>query len=230
VVGNDAVHEASVLWTSARSAIVAGHLDDANLLMCQAVALNPESAALEGLAQHYLRQGSYKNALLWADRVEAIRPGQMEMGNLRGDLFAFMGQIDKAREVWLKTLNIAPTELARMAPISKDYSIEAGRHLRRGDLAQAEVFFRRAIGLDSENLTAMIGLAKVYQRLTRTAQARAFCLMALTVSSEIPEVHVQLGELALAAGDMVEAKSRFESALAVRPDFFPAKRGLAQVN
>jgi uncharacterized protein HemY len=53
--------------------------------------------------------------------------------------------------------------------------------------------------------------------------------MALRVSDLIPEVHVLLGELALQEDNRAEARAYFERALAVRPDFFPAKRGLSQV-
>jgi tetratricopeptide (TPR) repeat protein len=140
-----------------------------------------------------------------------------------------MGDVEKARATWLQLLNVGANETARLAPISKDYSVEGGRHLRRGDLVRAEIFYRRAVILDKENLSGIIGLAKVYHRMEMPAYARAFCDMSLKLSDMIPEVHVLLGELALAQGNKAEARTRFERALAVRPDFFPAQRGLSQV-
>lgn len=229
VKGPDPVSEASAAWQKARSAIVGGKLEDAHRHMCEAVSINPDSAALEGLAAHYLNLGSYSEALRWAKKVEAVRPGQTEIGTLMGDVYAMRGEVDKARDTWLKLLNIGPDQSARLGPISKDYSVEAGRHLRRGDLVRAEIFFRRAVILDPENQSGLIGLAKVYHRLEMPAYARAFCDMSLKLSDVIPEVHVLLGELSLAEGNKEEARQRFERALAVRPDFFPAQRGLAQV-
>lgn len=227
--GPDPVSEASAVWDKARAAIVSGKLKDAHLHMCEAVSINPESAAVEGLAAHYLSLGSYSEALRWAQKAEALRPGQKDIGNLMGDVYAMMGDVEKARDTWLRLLNIKPEERSRLAPISKDYSVEAGRHLRRGDLVRAEIFFRRAVILDRENLNGIIGLAKVYHRLEMPTYARAFCEESLKLSDVIPEVHVLLGELSLAEGNKEDARARFERALAVRPDFFPAKRGLSQV-
>ncbi len=222
----DPVHEASLLWAQARKLIVGGKDQGAQLLMCQAALLNPSSLAVEGLAQHYLRVGSLARSLTWADKALQIRPGQIEILNLRGDLFNLMGEVEKSRQIWLEVLHVSPDQEARIASISKDYSVEAGRHLRRGDLHRAERWYRRSITLDPENLAGMMGLAKVYARLEKPASARAFCEMSLRLSDVIPEVHVLLGELALAEGNSAEAKKRFERALKVRPGFYPAKRGL----
>jgi tetratricopeptide (TPR) repeat protein len=100
--------------------------------MCQAVALYPESAAIEGLAHLYLRLGNSEQALYWADRADKLRPGQLDIGYLRGDAYAFRGELESARNTWLGTLNVDPNQVDRIPPISKDYSVEAGRHLRRG--------------------------------------------------------------------------------------------------
>lgn len=227
--GPDPVSEASAVWDKARAAIVGGKLEEAHKYMCEAVAINPESAAVEGLAAHYLNRGAFSEALRWANRAETLRPGQKDVGNLLGDVYAMMGDVDKARDTWLRLLNVGAHETARLAPISKDYSVEGGRHLRRGDLIRAEIFYRRAVILDKENLSGIIGLAKVYHRMEMPTYARAFCDMSLKLSDVIPEVHVLLGELALADGNREEARARFERALAVRPDFFPARRGLSQV-
>ncbi len=225
----DPVYQASVVWQEARNMIVAGKLKDANLKMCEAVALNPESAAVEGLAALYLRLKSPKQALKWVERADELRPGQSEMGYVRGDIYSLMGRSEEARTIWLKTLNIPEDDSTRIAAVSRDYSVEAGRHLRRGDLVRADQWFRRAVTLDPQNIAGIIGLAKTFHKDGDAAHARAFCEMSLEVSDEIPEVHVMLGELALADGDKEGARVRFERALAVRPDFFPAKRGLSQV-
>ncbi len=225
----DPVYQASVVWQEAREMIVAGKLKVANLKMCEAVALNPESAAVEGLAALYLRLKSPRQALKWVDRADELRPGQSEMGYVRGDIYSLMGRSQEARTIWLKTLNIPEDDSTRIAAVSRDYSVEAGRHLRRGDLVRADQWFRRAVILDPENIAGIIGLAKTFHKDGDPAHARAFSEMSLEVSDEIPEVHVMLGELALADGDEEGARVRFERALAVRPDFYPAKRGLSQV-
>jgi Tfp pilus assembly protein PilF len=227
--GADPLVTSSEAWAEARGAIVSADLKLANLKMCQAVALNPQSAAVEGLAHLYLRLRSHSEALKWADKAEQLRPGQLDIGNLKGDAFAFQGDAEKARAAWLLALNIESPEDPRIGAVSKDYSVEAGRDLRRGDYPRAELFYRRAVILDMQNLTGLIGLAKVYQKLEKPNYARAFAEMSLKVTDVMPEVHVLLGELALSVGNKDEAKARFERALAVRPDYFPAKRELAEM-
>jgi tetratricopeptide (TPR) repeat protein len=153
----------------------------------------------------------------------------LDIGYLRGDAYAFRGELESARNTWLGTLNVDPNQVDRIPPISKDYSVEAGRHLRRGDYPRAELFFRRAVILDPQNLTGVIGLAKTYHKLEKPGYARTFAELSLKITDVMPEVHVLLGELALAQNNKAEAKERFERALAVRPGFFPAKRGLTEV-
>jgi tetratricopeptide (TPR) repeat protein len=227
--GSDPLRASSDVWAEARKAIVAAQLDEANIKMCQAVALNPESAAIEGLAHLYLRLGNTKQALVWGGKADKLRPGQLDIGYLIGEAYAFQGDLEKARSIWLQTLNVPPEDVTRIPPISKDYSVEAGRHLRRGDYARAELFFRRSVILDPNNLTALIGLAKTYQKLEKPGYARIFAERSLEITDVMPEVHVLLGEMALELGNKEEARERFERALAVRPGFFPAKRGLSQV-
>lgn len=227
--GTDPVHEASLAWNEARKFIVGGKVDQAHQKMCEAVSLNSESAAVEGLAGLYLRLGAPEQALEWLDKAEELRPGRGEMRNLRGDIFSQMGKTEEARAIWLEMLAISPDETVRIAAVSKDYSAEASRHLRRGDYVRADQWYRRAATLDPKNLAAMIGLAKTFAKVGRSEHAKAFGLRSLAISDVVPEVHVLLGELALAEGQKEDAKKRFERALQVRPGFFPAKRGLAQV-
>lgn len=227
--GNDPLVTSSQAWAEARKAIVSADLKFANLKMCEAAALNPESAAIEGLAHLYLRLRSPSEALKWAAKAQELRPGQLDIGNLEGDAYAFQGDVEKARAAWLRALNIEAVGDPRIGAVSKDYSVEAGRDLRRGDYLRAELFYRRAVILDMQNLTGLIGLAKVYQKLEKPHYARAFAEMSLKVTDVMPEVHVLLGELALSVGNQEEAKARFERALEVRPGYFPAKRGLTEM-
>lgn len=227
--GADPVHEASVVWNAARKAIVEGKVDEAHRRMCEAIHLNPESVAMEGLAALYLRLGAPRQALGWLERAEKLRPGQKELVALRGDIYSQLGRNDEARNLWLGMLALQPEQERRIQAVSKDYSVDAGKSLRRGDRTLAEMWFRRAVVLDPQNVAAIMGLAKTFHRAGKRAHAKAFALRALAVSDVIPEIHVLLGEIALDEGNAAEAKKRFERALEVRPGFFPAKRGLSQV-
>lgn len=227
--GRDIVHEASTLWAEARKMIVAGRLDDAHKKMCQAVSVNPESAAVEGLASFYVDQFSLEQAELWIKKAEAIRPGQRETMLLWGDVQSLRGKVAEARVTWLNALKIPESKTGQIRAMSRDYSTSAGRKLVTGDLVKAELWYRRAVVLDEQNLAALMGLANTFMRKDKPQHALAFAYKVLTISDLVPEMQVLVGNVAAKAGDQAEARRRYEKALAIRSDFFPAKRGLSEL-
>lgn len=226
--GPDPITDASLVWAEARKLVVAGKLDAAHGKMCEAVSLYSESAAVEGLAHLYLDLQSPQRALEWVHRANELRPGQLEMGYLMGDIQSLQGKVEASRTTWLRTLNLSETDSARISAISRDYSVEAGRALRRGALLKAERWYRRAVTLDRGNLPGLLGLAKTFYRRELPTRAKAIALEALKTSDLIPELHVLLGDIALKEGDKNGARARYERALQTRPGFFPAERGLSQ--
>lgn len=228
-VGHDVVHQASLLWGEARKLIVAGKVAEAHRKMCGAVLLNPESAAVEGLAQLYLDMFSLDQAELWANKAEQLRPGQRDITVLLGDIYGMHGDVDKALGTWRAALKLGEQSQSQLRAMSRDYGVEAGRRLRSGDIVKAEIWFRRAAIMDPSNLAALMGLANTFMRSDRPNYALAFAYQALAVSELIPEMQVLVGEVALKAGNMTEARLRFLKALSIRSDFYPAKRGLSLI-
>jgi len=227
--GRDIVHEASTLWAEARKMIVAGRLDDAHKKMCQAVSLNPQSAAVEGLAGFYLDQFSLDEAEQWIKKAEAIRPGQRETQLLLGDIQGLRGNVVAARATWLNALKIPESKASQIRAMSRDYSTAAGRKLVTGDLVKAELWYRRAVVLDEQNLAALMGLANTFMRKNKPRHALSFAYKVLSISELIPEMQVLVGNVAAQAGDKAEARRHYEKALTIRSDFFPAKRGLGEL-
>jgi len=227
--GPDVVHEASLIWEKARKLIVAGKVDQAQQRMCEAVSLNPQSAAVEGLAGLYLEMLSLEQAEYWANRAEQIRPGQREVALIRGDILGMRGQLEPARSAWLGALRLNETNKSQVRAMSRDYSTAAGQQLVAGAQVKAEIWYRRAVILDDQNLAAMMGLANTFMRTSRPTYALAFAYRALAVSELLPEMQCLVGEVAAQAGNKEEARARFEKALSVRSDFYPAKRGLSQL-
>lgn len=227
--GRDLVHQASLLWGEARKLIVAGKVNEAHKKMCGAVILNPESAAVEGLAQLYLDMFSLEQAEQWANKAEQLRPGQRDIAVLKGDIYGMRGELDKARDMWRAAFKLSENGESQLRAMSRDYGVEAGRRLRSGDIVKAEIWYRRAAILDPNNLAALMGLANTFMRSDRPSYALAFAQKALSISELIPEMQVLVGEVAFKSGQIDEARSRFEKALAIRSDFYPAKRGLSLI-
>ncbi|HXS18564.1 MAG TPA: hypothetical protein VN764_15305, partial [Polyangiaceae bacterium] len=160
---------------------------------------------------------------------EAIRPGQRETQLLLGDIQGLRGNVVAARATWLNALKIPESKVSQIRAMSRDYSTAAGRKLVTGDLVKAELWYRRAVVLDEQNLAALMGLANTFMRKNKPRHALSFAYKVLSISELIPEMQVLVGNVAAQAGDKAEARRRYEKALSIRSDFFPAKRGLGEL-
>jgi predicted negative regulator of RcsB-dependent stress response len=158
-----------------------------------------------------------------------MRPGQRETMLLWGDVQGLRGNIAEARVTWLNALKIPESKTSQIRAMSRDYSTSAGRKLVTGDLVKAELWYRRAVVLDEQNLAALMGLANTFMRKDKPRHALAFAYKVLAISDLVPEMQVLVGSVAAQAGDQAEARSRYEKALTIRSDFFPAKRGLSEL-
>ncbi len=227
--GPDIEHDAAVIWGKARKLIVRGKVDEAHRRMCEAVAINPQSAAVEGLAGLYRDMFSVEQAEVWAKKAEELRPGQRETMLLMGDIYGMRGELEKARETWLSALKMENATKSQIRALSRDYSTSAGKQLVAGGLVKAEIWYRRAAIIDDQNFAALMGLANTFMRSARPKYALAFAYRVLDMSELVPEMQVLVGEVAADVGDKEEARTRFEKALSIRSDFYPAKRGLLKL-
>ncbi len=228
--GPDIEHDASVIWDKARKLIVRGKIQDAHRRMCEAVAINPSSAAVEGLAGLHRDMFSLDQAEYWAKKAEELRPGQREMALLLGDVYGMRGEVEKAKSTWLEALKLNDDSKSQLRAMSRDYSTAAGKQLVVGDYVKAEIWYRRAAIIDDQNFAALMGLANTFMRTKRPNHALAFAYRVLDMSELVPEMQVLVGEVAAAAGNEEEARARFNKALSIRSDFYPAKRGLSQLD
>ncbi len=222
----DRVAEASPHWAEARRLIVKGDARAAAAAMCRAVAINPESPALEGLTSLYVMSGSPTLAVGFANRALAVRPADRETKNLRGDAFSQLGRADEALVDWLAAIGLRPDEAVRRAAESKNYALEAKRAERRGDLPKAAQYFRRAVGLDPKNIMATSGLAGLLLRQEHLEQAATFAVYALREFELLPDAHVVLGDVSAKKGDAAGARRAYQRALSIRPDYWDAEMKL----
>lgn len=222
----DPVLEASQHWAAARKSIVKGDIEGASRSMCLAVAVNPQSPAVEGLARLYTLSHSPTQALVWVERAMQLAPANRELMNLRGDAKSQLGRQDEATLDWLEAMGIAPDETKRRANQAAEYANIARTEKGRSDLAKAEQFYRRALGFEETNLVALTGLAELLLARKLYDQAGSFAVKALAVFEPVPEAYLVLGDVALAKNDPARARASFERALAIRPDFWPAKTRL----
>jgi tetratricopeptide (TPR) repeat protein len=127
-------------------------------------------------------------------------------------------------------MGIRESEAKRRSNQAAEYANLARAEKGRSDLAKAQQFFRRALGFEETNLVALTGMAELMLAQKLYDQAGTFAVRALAVFEAVPEAYLVLGEVALAKNDPARARTAFERALSIRPDFWPAKARLRELS
>jgi len=97
------------------------------------------------------------------------------------------------------------------------------RHLKAGDLAEAESLYRQALAGDPADLATLHRLGHVATRSGRAEEALGLYRRALAINRRIPELHLGMAAACHATGNLVEAEAHCAEATRLRPDFAEAK-------
>jgi arylsulfatase A-like enzyme/Flp pilus assembly protein TadD len=97
-----------------------------------------------------------------------------------------------------------------------------------GDLREAEMHFRAALGASMPTADVHLGLALCYASTGRTRQAAGALMEARRLEPGNPVVEANLGSLALDAGDAAKAAAFLGAALQIDPDLHQARFNLAR--
>lgn len=226
----DPAAEGSVPWQAARKAIVRGDLAAAQASMCEAAFINPASPALEALALLYVTEGAATEALVWLDKAEAVRPGVRDTLELRGAALSQLGQIGKARQVWLQALNVKEEDMGRRGGVADEDVAVARQHMKQGDLPRAERRLRRAVVLNPKSSLAMATLAELFLKKNQTTLAQGLAESSIAAEPFFPDAYVVLADVDKAQGNLQKAREHLERALQIRPDFWAAKKALRELD
>jgi tetratricopeptide (TPR) repeat protein len=101
--------------------------------------------------------------------------------------------------------------------------------LRKGDYEQAEDAFRRSLEIESENIGAVDGRARVMVSTGRYGEARRTLEKALESHSDSPVLRVSLGRLLNYIGEYELARQEFDRALTAETGYPGAVLGLGMV-
>jgi tetratricopeptide (TPR) repeat protein len=134
--------QAVVAYNEGVTALKAGNVVAALPSLEKAAALNPKlPEAQVALAEAYLDQKRYGDALAAADRFLALKPGDPEGLRARYDALKGAGDNDKAREA-LDALTAADPKSGEAAV---RYFNEGAERARTGKLEDAAVFFEKVV-------------------------------------------------------------------------------------
>lgn len=98
----------------------------------------------------------------------------------------------------------------------------------RGNLADAEQAYRKAVGLAPGVAEPLMATAGVYAKQGRTDQAVAMLEKEAKRAPESPVPHKLRGDLLLASSRYSEAEAAYRAAIRTAPSWWPGYRGLAQ--
>ena len=105
---------------------------------------------------------------------------------------------------------------------AKQLFLEALALQEKGDLEQAERFYKEALALAPERPSVMNNLATVYFGLKRYAEAKLLCVRLLEIDPEDAVALLHLGNCQVKLNSAEEALISYERALEIRPDYADA--------
>jgi arylsulfatase A-like enzyme len=106
-------------------------------------------------------------------------------------------------------------DIARLDPDNPLVNLRLADALLRGGRARDAIApFRKVVAGGPTTVDAHVGLATTYAQLGRMGEARAVLEAALRIDAANGQVQFNLGELSRAAGDVAEARRRYEAARA----------------
>ena len=210
------IQQATLSWDRARKTMVLGDLDQAQVFMCEAALIHPESLALEGLAGLYVSKRAPKQAMEWTKKALAIRPDRRKTQELEGDVLSLLGRPAEARTKWIEALKIDDSQKT-LDLIAAQYVTDAEFQLKGGAVSQAERLYRRAATLSPENAEAAAGLASAFLAADNLVAAEAWAAHALSIKPGFSKALVVKADLLNAAGENDKALALYQEILKTDP-------------
>lgn len=155
----------------------------------------------------------HDNLSLWLD-VQAKSPEAPQIHEGLGLALLDKGRVAEA----IAHLEHAPLD---SAPAQRNLGVA---YAREGRLADAERLLGQAVRLEPDNAGAWSNLCLVHKNLKQLERALEECGTAARLAPHLPEVRTSLGQVQLLSGRLDEAEQSLDAALALKPDFTPARR------
>lgn len=159
------------------------------------------------LAQYYHQVNDEKGASGAWERLVAAYPGEPEgyenlVSNLRSEARQDTGKIRMLYDRWVR---VSPGD-TRLVNAYRNFCVDAGNgYFGSGDLAQAKSYYRKALDLDPEYVTACNNLGSVYARQDSIGKAVELFRRAVGLDPAYPQALYNLGTALEQTGDLKES-------------------------
>ena len=177
------------------------------------LAIAPEDPSLlRGLAFAQNQSGNHKAAILTAEKLVKLQPGDAEAAFLLGTLYQDQGRAEDAKRVYRDVIRLKPDH-------ALGHNNLAAMLTESGQAAEALPLARKAATLAPENLFVLDTLGWALEKNGQHKEAREALEKAATRQPPSPTVLYHLAVACQALGDGRAARQALEKALALSKDF-----------
>lgn len=227
----EAPEEPQVLLALGRERLRQGRLTEAEQLLGEALAAEPDSAVTAAALARLvgLHQGRVQDGLALIDQVlttgESVAPLQV----VRGELLIELGQFAEARAAFEEGLRDPVSEEAARIGLARTFNQEGIALSEQGELDRAVFALNRAAGLDPEWSGPMVNLGVVFGRMGKMGKAIEAYEAALERDPENPVALFNLATAQRQLGQPELAAHLYEELLHRAPDYPHVRGALAHV-
>src|SRR5262245_41316613 len=181
----------------------------------RAADLAPKDAELQLKAGQMLQIGGlYEDAKTRAELTLALQPANVEALVLKGSAYAGLKSFDKALAEYEAAIRADPSA-------GLGYSALGVFQMSRGNIAQAEADFKKALSLSPKDVSVQISLANLYWSTNRRPEAEKAIRSAL----EVEPKNIQANRALVMILDATNRKAEAEAAAKVVAEITPNPSG-----
>jgi predicted O-linked N-acetylglucosamine transferase (SPINDLY family) len=193
-----------------------GRFEEAVAACDRALGVKPDAAdAICNRANALRSLGRLGEALAGADAALALNSDYPQAHDVRGAALVGLRRFEDALAAYDRAVALNPN-------YAEAWSNRGGALLGLSRLNEAVASFDRALTLQPRLADALLGRATALLQLKRPDGALADCRRALEIEPHSPGALTFLGACYEKRGDLSDAISLYERALAIKPDFGPA--------
>ncbi len=181
--------DSSLLLEKAKAIIKTDKKEEAEDLLKKVISANPQNRiALVTLAELYLSEKKYNEALNLGEILVAADNNSYDGWNIKTNALVEMDRLNDA----MTLLNNALVS----SPHNNGLLVIGGNVLfKKGRRDEAEIYYRRALEVDPENINALKGIGKLKLQLNNIKGAKEFVLKALKKGETDPELWLMLATI-----------------------------------
>lgn len=224
-------HDAAALTRRARVALNRNELKLAQRYFEQAAAVDPDSAAaLAGLGQVALARRDYNGAIRTLEQALSLQPEATALRQPLGLAYRGRGDLNRARSL-LESVTQRDVvlrdplldSLGEMARGAAFFFSQGNLKKLRGDLKGALAAYRRAVELESDNVTYVYTTGGLYGEMGEDEDAIAQFRRALELDPRHRDARFNLATALTKTGDLATASQEFQAVLAIDPEDHEAR-------